>query len=296
MRFLDWRQLVVKIIHGNICLWLVMKESSIINAQRSTSFRMLYCVLVRFSKSTQSNDAWEQRLGWFKIFSKLQKLWQNQRWANGLRVWIFSQDSIRCSSVKKFKGLLLRLNETPQNFTGRNHLHVDIQRHLLWIKRQWKIMRVKWSTRFSICKRDLEQDNGHLLVLGSEKTWYCISEDSPQGEWDDMAERMLLEFAESGHPIFRATSPLSRGSTQKHRRWKIVDPLLCRFGNDRDYFSHNCFCKSAQSLRSSRRNVWRIRNLSRSNRGRPVVVEQSSSSLVLSVIKTEVPLDCDDVN
>ena len=28
--------------------------------------------------------------------------------------------------------------------------------------------------------------------------------------------------------------------------------------------------------------------------GRPVVMEQSSSSLVLSVIKTEMPLDCDD--
>ena len=36
-----------KIIHGNTCLWLVKKESSIFNAQRSTSFRILYCVLGR---------------------------------------------------------------------------------------------------------------------------------------------------------------------------------------------------------------------------------------------------------
>ena len=33
-------------------------------------------------------------------------------------IGIFSQDSIRCSSVKKSKRLLLRLNETPENFTG----------------------------------------------------------------------------------------------------------------------------------------------------------------------------------
>ena len=46
---------------------------------------------------------------------------------------------------------------------------------------------------------------------GSEKKWYCISEDSPQGVWDNMAEWMSLEFAESGCPIFRATTPLSRG-------------------------------------------------------------------------------------
>ena len=45
---------------------------------------------------------------------------------------------------------------------------------------------------------------------GSEKKWYA-SENSPQGAWDDIAEQMLLEFAESGHPTFRATTPLSRG-------------------------------------------------------------------------------------
>ena len=34
---------------------------------------------------------------------------------------------------------------------------------------------------------------------GSEKKWYP-SENSPQGEWDYIAEDMLLKFAESGHP------------------------------------------------------------------------------------------------
>ena len=34
-----------------------------------------------------------------------------------------------------------------------------------------------------------------------------MKEDSPKGIWDKIAERMLLEFAESGCPIFRATTP-----------------------------------------------------------------------------------------
>ena len=42
----------------------------------------------------------------------------------------------------------------------------------------------------------------------SEKKW-SSSENSPQGAWDNIAEQMLLEFAESGHLIFRATTPLS---------------------------------------------------------------------------------------
>ena len=49
---------------------------------------------------------------------------------------------------------------------------------------------------------------------GSEKKWYS-AENSPQGAWDNIAEEMLLEFAESGHPTFRATTPLSRVSTRE---------------------------------------------------------------------------------
>ena len=45
---------------------------------------------------------------------------------------------------------------------------------------------------------------------GSEKKWYSGEENSPQGAWDHIADEMLLKFAENGHPIFRATTPLSR--------------------------------------------------------------------------------------
>ena len=64
---------------------------------------------------------------------------------------------------------------------------------------------------FLFLQRDLEKGPWSFTGPGSEKKWYSVSEDSPQGEWDNMAERMLLEFAESGCPIFRATSRLSRG-------------------------------------------------------------------------------------
>ena len=56
---------------------------------------------------------------------------------------------------------------------------------------------------------------------GSEKKWYS-SENSPQGARDHIAEDMLLEFAESGHPIFRATTPLSRGKLKSEGKGKVV--------------------------------------------------------------------------
>ena len=59
-----------------------------------------------------------------------------------------------------------------------------------------------------------------FIGLGSEKKWYP-SENSPQGAWDPVAEEMLLLFAESGHPIFRSTTPLSRGQLKSKGKGKV---------------------------------------------------------------------------
>ena len=56
---------------------------------------------------------------------------------------------------------------------------------------------------------------------GSEKKWYSMEEDSPQGIWNHIADKMLVEFAESGCPIFRATTPLSRGNLKSKGHGKL---------------------------------------------------------------------------
>ena len=58
--------------------------------------------------------------------------------------------------------------------------------------------------------------NGHLLDQVQKRSENS-SENSPQGAWDNIAEKMLLEFAESGHPVFRATTPVSMGALSKER-------------------------------------------------------------------------------
>ena len=59
-----------------------------------------------------------------------------------------------------------------------------------------------------------------IIGPGSEKKWYS-AENSPQGAWDNIAEEMLLELAESGHPTFRATTPLSRGILKSKGHGKL---------------------------------------------------------------------------
>ena len=57
---------------------------------------------------------------------------------------------------------------------------------------------------------------------GSETKWYSTDNERPQGEWDRVAELMMIIFRESGHPGFRATSPIVSRNAQKHRSWKII--------------------------------------------------------------------------
>ena len=80
-----------------------------------------------------------------------------------------------------------------------------------WGSKDNKIECESNSQLVSLFARRFGAGQWSFLGPGSEKKWYSISEDSPQGERDNIAEKMMVTLAESGHPVFRATSPLSRG-------------------------------------------------------------------------------------
>ena len=49
-----------------------------------------------------------------------------------------------------------------------------------------------------------------------------MKEDSPQGIWDNIAEKMLLEFAENGCPIFRAATRLLKAKDLENCRFTLL--------------------------------------------------------------------------
>ena len=59
-------------------------------------------------------------------------------------------------------------------------------------------------------KFPLRTDVGHFWDFGYEKKWYGTHVSKSNGEWNKTAEVMMLNFAEIGHPVFRATSALER--------------------------------------------------------------------------------------
>ena len=106
----------------------------------------------------------------------------------------------------------------------------------------------------SLCMhRSLVLDDCHSLVpvpkrSGILRIW------TVHKKMDHIAEKMLLEFAERTCPIFRATTPVSRGQLRSKDMENCPFTIVPTRQRLR-FFSNNCFCKSAQSLRSSREHV-----------------------------------------
>ena len=204
-------------------------DEQVISLQRTKVYLFSDSVLClgKIHENPQSNTAWEDRLAWFKSspeyrdFDRIDGEPMEFEWNifPGFNTLQLSQE---------VKSLLLRLGETPETFTGR-----------IIFMSMFNDISCGSKDNENECESNAQLVSQHakrcgtgqwsFLGLGSEKKWYSISADSPQGEWDRIAEKMMLEFGESGHLVFRATSPRN---AQKQRRWKTVDTLLCRFGYD----------------------------------------------------------------
>ena len=124
---------------------------------------------------------------------------------------------------------------------------------------------------------------------GSEKKWYS-SENSPQGAWDNIAEQILLKFAESGHPTFRATTPLSRVSS------KAKDVENCRYTSPQmilqltQFFAF--FFLSISSVSTEQWQLY-VKNFEshQDGSGEPEILMGQS---ILDEIKAEIPLQNED--
>ena len=56
---------------------------------------------------------------------------------------------------------------------------------------------------------------------GDEEKWFGSLIDKPHAEWNASSETTMQEFAESGHPVFRFSSPLSRCVLKRGRQGKV---------------------------------------------------------------------------
>ena len=81
-------------------------------------------------------------------------------------------------------------------------------------------MRCSRQPRFYLCKK-VSTRKMVIPRTWIRNKWYSTHVSRPQGEWDKVAESMIIKFRESGHPIFRSTSSLSRGTLRSKGGGKL---------------------------------------------------------------------------
>ena len=154
-RSMEWKQLTGTTLHGSICLWSVMKKSSVSCTQRSTYFQILYYAVERWTRTL--NPVLHGKTDW-----RGSKVHRNTEPETELMVsqWnssgISSKDS-RCSSVKKSKVYgwdWVRHQRILQE--GLSSCRCSTTSHC-GSKDNEKECESKCSTRFSICRNFLSR-------------------------------------------------------------------------------------------------------------------------------------------
>ena len=123
-----------------------------------------------------------------------------------IKIDVFS-DSVLC---------LGKMNPYPESIDAWTTIFNGLQ-VLLNIESWIESTGCQWKSIFpgTHCITDSRKDIGRFSGQDQKKKWYGSNTYKPNGEWDDVADHMLLNFSESGRPIFRGTRPLERRTLKK---------------------------------------------------------------------------------
>ena len=122
-----------------------------------------------------------------------------------------------CNKVQEF---MSKMSEKPEEFT-RRIIFMSMFNDISWGSQDNGQECESNANLVSFFARRFSSGRWSFLGPGSEKKWYSTHESKPQGEWDRVAELMMIKFRESGHPVCRVTSPLSRGTLKSKGHGKL---------------------------------------------------------------------------
>ena len=195
-------------------------DETVINLQSTKVFVFSDSVLClgRILQHPDSNEAWKNRVAGVRS----EKSYRDNDAINGESTefeWNIFPGFTTLQLCGKINDLLSDLGQTPETFTGRI-LFMSMFNDISCDRKGNKDECLANAGVVKVLARRFGVGQWSFIGPGSEKKWYS-AENSPQGAWDNIAEEMLLEFAESGHPTFRATTPLSRGILKSKGRGKL---------------------------------------------------------------------------
>ena len=198
----------------------LIEDEVVINLQSTKVYVFSDSVLClgKVLQHPECNEAWKNRVAGVRA----ERSYRDYDAINGESTefeWNIFPGFTTLQLCDKISDLLSHLGQTPESFTGRI-LFMSMFNDIFCDRYDNKDECLKNANYVKTFAGRFGIGQWSFIGPGSEKKWYS-SENSPQGAWDNIAEQMLLEFAESGHPIFRATTPLSRGQLKSKGRGKL---------------------------------------------------------------------------
>ena len=195
-------------------------DETVINLQSTKVYAFSDSVLClgRILQHPDSNEAWKNRIAGVQSG----RSYRDYDGINGEPTefeWNIFPGFTTLQLCGKINDLLSDLGQTPETFTGRI-LFMSMFNDISCDRKGNKDECLANAGVVKVLARRFGVGQWSFIGPGSEKKWYS-AENSPQGAWDNIAEEMLLEFAESGHPTFRATTPLSRGQLKSKGHGKL---------------------------------------------------------------------------
>ena len=198
----------------------LIDDEIVINLQRTKVYVFSDSVLClgKVLQHPESNEAWKNRVAG----ARAERSYGDYDAINGESTefeWNIFPGFTTLQLCDKINDLLSYLGQTPETFTRRT-LFMSMFNDISCDRNDNKDECLRNAESVKVFARRFGIGQWSFIGPGSEKKWYS-AENSPQGAWDNIAEQMLLEFAESGHPIFRATTPFPRCILKSKRRGKL---------------------------------------------------------------------------
>ena len=113
----------------------------------------------------------------------------------------------------KIQRMMEQLQCEPENFTGRI-IFRSMCNDTVWDSKGNNEIYENNSKTIQQYARRFPRGHWSFQGPGSEKKWYGTNDGTPDGSWNQTAERMLQNFEDSRHPIFRCISLLERGQLE----------------------------------------------------------------------------------
>ena len=228
----------------------------------------------KVNQNPTSNTVWEEQLSWFKDSPQHRTLDTFDGEPMEFERNIFPGFTA-LQLVDKVQEFMNNMGD-PAQFQVRI-IFMSMFNDIIWGTTDKEQECIANATLVSLFATRCPAGRWSFLGLGSEKKWYSTCHERSRGEWDRVAELMMIKFGESGHPVFRAASPLSRG-TLKSKGGGTLSIHFCADGDTIETVFHTIISVNQLSIYGAVSDLCEEYNACQTRTGRAVLAGQSDPS------------------